>query len=70
MTDTNDDMSWAIRANPCHPHSKTDNRYYVLYNHWPILKVTRPSFFFWGGGGAFGSQPSVVIARVLKKNAV
>ena len=27
-------MSWAIRANPCHAHSKIDNRYYVLYNHW------------------------------------
>ena len=34
MTDTNDDMSWAIRGNPCHAHSKIDNRYYVLYNHW------------------------------------
>ena len=33
MTDTNDDMSWAIRASPCHEHSKIDNRYYVLYNH-------------------------------------
>ena len=31
------------------------------------FKVTRPSFF---GGGAFGSQPSVFIARVLNKNAV
>ena len=41
MTDTNDDMSWVIRANPCHAHSKIDNRYYVLYNHGqrPILNI-------------------------------
>ena len=27
-------MLWAIRANPCHAHSKIHNRYYILYNHW------------------------------------
>ena len=41
LTDSNDDISWAIKASPCHAQTMINNRYFVLYNlgQSPILNI-------------------------------
>lgn len=39
MTDSNDKISWVIKASLCHALTMIDTGYYILYNHGqsPIL---------------------------------